>query len=191
MDEINLQLILKGCLAKNENSQLHLYRHFFGYGMSVSLRYANNKEEAEEILDDAFLLVFAKIEQYDSSYPFKGWFRRIVINASVDYYRTHHKIYKALQVVHKIEFEETTQNIAWEQLKYADLLKVVQQLPPAMRLVFNLYAIEGFKHHEIAAQLEISVGASKSNYSKARKRLMELLPSMSISLHHLQTLNYE
>lgn len=141
--------------------------------MSVCLRYSSCKEEAEEILNEGFIKVFKKIDLYDENYEFKKWFRRILINTSVDYFRK----YKKMTIHHADEFffPEGDRNIGWDNLLYEDVVKQVQLLPPAYRLVVNLYAIDGYKHHEIAEQLNISVGTSKSNYSKARRLLQTYL----------------
>jgi RNA polymerase sigma factor (sigma-70 family) len=85
--EINLKLILDGCLRRNRNSQRKLYEYFFGYGMNVCLRYAKNRQEAEEILNNAFLKIFTNLDKYDPAYPFRTWLRRILINSAVDYFR--------------------------------------------------------------------------------------------------------
>lgn len=141
--------------------------------MSICLRYSSNRAEAEEILNEGFLKVFTKLDQYEETYGFKKWLRRILINTSIDYYRK----YKKLPVHPTPEATplEVDHNEGWSNLLYEDILKYIQMLPPSYRLVFNLYAIDGFMHHEIAEQLNISVGTSKSNYAKARKLLQGYL----------------
>ena len=86
-DNLNLQLLIEGCRNKNRHSQRKLYEHFYGYGMSVALRYCENREEALEIVNDSFLKVFNRLDQFDPSYPFKAWFRKIIINSSIDYFK--------------------------------------------------------------------------------------------------------
>lgn len=143
--------------------------------MAVCLRYAPTREGALEVLNDGFLKVFTRLDQYDSSQPFKSWFRRILINTAVDHYRQevrHH---------HHEDVEQAEQTAAsgapdaFSQLAHEDLLALIQRLSPAYRLVFNLYVMDGFTHEEIAAQLGISVGASKSNLARARENLRQLL----------------
>lgn len=170
-----LATLIDGCLRKEEASQIALYRHFYSYGMSICLRYANNRESALEMLNDSFLKVFQKIEQYDRAQPFKPWLRRILINASIDHYRK----YQQEQTKDQTFFTDTasTYNEALSQLEYEDLLKILHLLSPAYRLVFNLYVIEEMSHAEIAEELNISIGSSKSNLSKARQRIKELLKS--------------
>jgi RNA polymerase sigma factor (sigma-70 family) len=172
---IALPELLAGCLRNHRQSQELLYRQFYGYAMAVCLRYAPTREGALEVLNDGFLKVFTRLDQYDSSQPFKSWFRRILINTAVDHYRQevrHH---------HHEDVEQVEQTAvsgvpdAFSQLAHEDLLALIQRLSPAYRLVFNLYVMDGFTHEEIAAQLGISVGASKSNLARARENLRQLL----------------
>ena len=170
---INLDLILEGCRKGSLPSQRKLYEHFYGYGLNISLRYAKNRVEAEEILHDGFLKIFFNLDKYDKSYQFKSWLRKVIINAAIDYYRKFKK--------HRLE-------IASDQLSTyiedntplppigptEDVLPILQELPPAYRMVFNLYVMEGYKHHEIAEQLQISVGTSKSNLARAKAKLKVL-----------------
>ena len=173
-NNINLKLLIEGCLRKNRNSQRKLYEHFYGYGMNVCLRYSKNRDEALEILNDSFLKVFSKLEQYDPSYPFKGWLRRILVNSAIDYHRVHHKNPAHLEL-------NTVKHLADPANTYPvfsndrDVLPLIQQLSPAYRMVFNLYVMEGYKHHEIAEKLGISVGTSKSNLKRAKDNLRTLL----------------
>ncbi|MCP3929143.1 MAG: RNA polymerase sigma factor [Bacteroidetes bacterium] len=141
--------------------------------MSIALRYSGTKGEAEEILNDAFYKVFSRIDQYDSNFDFKIWFRTIIINTSIDHFRKYKK-FKVDTYDEKMNLE-VDKNEGWKKLVYEDILKCIQLLPPSYRLAFNMYAIEGFKHHEIATKLNISVGTSKSNYAKARKMLQTYL----------------
>lgn len=165
---------MAGCLRNHRQSQEMLYRQFYGYAMSVCLRYAPTRDGALEVLNDGFLKVFTRLDQYDSAQPFKGWLRRILINAAIDHYRQevrhqHDDVEKADQVAASESAD------AFSQLSYEELLGYVQRLSPAYRLVFNLYVMDGFTHEEIAGQLGISVGASKSNLARARENLRQLL----------------
>lgn len=169
----NISLLILSCKEGNRAAQKRLYQIFFSYGMSVALRYSKTKAEAEEVLNESFFKVFTKIDQYDESNEFKKWFRRILINTSIDYNRKYNKLKTVAS--EKITSSENDLNEGWDSLLYKDLLKVIQLLTPGYRIVFNLYAIDGYKHQEIAEQLNISVGTSRSNYAKARKLLQEHL----------------
>lgn len=172
---VNIQLLIDGCRNGHRASQIRLYEQFYSYGMGLCLRFSKSREEAMEIVNDGFLKAFLKIDQYDTDYPFKPWLRRILINASIDYYRKYNKLKDEEEKVLSIEQSNTTQNEALENLEFEDLLKVMQQLSPAYRLVFNLYVIEGMTHQDIAEQLNISVGTSKSNLAKARIKMKSML----------------
>ena len=166
--------LVDGCLRQHRRSQEALYRQFYSYAMSICLRYTQTREEAVEVLNDSFLKVFTKISQYDTGQPFKPWLRRILINTATDYYRQAlpHYYQKDLQAA---EQEKSREVDVLSTIDYEYLLTVVQKLSPAYRVVFNLYAIDGFNHEEIATQLGISVGTSKSNLARARENLRQLL----------------
>lgn len=173
----NVQLLIEGCRRGNRASQLKLYEHFYSYGLSISLRYSKNREEALEILNDSFLKAFLKIDQYDSDLPFKPWLRRILINSSIDYHRKYSRLNETLEVTPTTEVATASYNFALDNLEFEDLIVVLQKLSPAYRLVFTLYVIEGFKHQEIAEKLNIGIGTSKSNLAKARMKLKSILQS--------------
>lgn len=173
-DNVNLQLLVEGCRNKNRHSQRKLYEHFYGYGMSIALRYSEKREEALEIVNDSFLKVFDRLDQYDPSFPFKAWFRKILINSSIDYFRKFHKHPKFLDITEIGELKYADSAL-FDISPEDDMLPVVQKLPPAYKMVFNLYVMEEYKHHEIAEMLNISVGTSKSNLARAKVKLRELL----------------
>ncbi|RMF22343.1 MAG: RNA polymerase sigma factor [Bacteroidetes bacterium] len=170
---VKVKTWIEGCLNGRRDCQEGLYKHFFGYSIHLCLRYSDSYEEAEEILNDGWMKVFTKLEQYDPELPFKSWLRRILINAAVDYHRKFKK-HKSVQTDLEGVDAPFDAHIL-EQLSYEEVLEAVQQLPPAYRLVFNLYVMEGFKHHEIAEMLDISVGTSKSNLSRAKEKLQQYL----------------
>lgn len=124
-----------------------------------------------EILNDGFLRAFTKIHQYDTDYPFKPWLRKILIHAAIDYHRKYYKTEEPETKAYFAEKGTATYNLALDKLAYNDLLLLMQQLPPTYRLVFNLYVIDGLSHQDIAEQLNISVGTSKSNLARAREKL--------------------
>ena len=173
-DNLNLQLLIEGCRNKNRHSQRRLYEHFYGYGMSVALRFSENKEEALEIVNDSFLKVFNRLDQYDPGFPFKAWFRKILINSSIDYYRKYHKHPNFVEISEVGELKNVDSKM-YDISPEEDMLPIVQKLPPAYRIVFNLYVMEEYKHHEIAEMLDISVGTSKSNLARAKAKLKDLI----------------
>ncbi len=171
----NIALIIQACRSGNRAAQKRLYQFYFAYGMSVALRYAGEESEAEDIFNEAFFKVFSKLNQYDERYDFKKWFRRILINTAIDYQRKYKKMHLASLDVKYQEQVEGARNEGLASLLYEDILAEIQALTPGYRVVFNLYAIDGYKHQEIAEQLNISVGSSRSNYARARSILQEKL----------------
>ncbi|WP_259015942.1 RNA polymerase sigma factor [Emticicia fluvialis] len=171
--------LLIASLKGDRQSQEKLYRQFYGFAMSVCLRYNHNREEALEIVNDSFLKVFTKGEQYDasgrhSSFPFKAWFRRIIVNTALDYYRSQQKHYFHENLDEAYNVSSTESN-AISQLNHEALMELVQKLPSGYKVVFNLYVIDGYSHEEIAQKLQISVGTSKSNLSRARETLRKMI----------------
>ncbi|MEM7107800.1 MAG: sigma-70 family RNA polymerase sigma factor [Bacteroidota bacterium] len=152
-----------------------LYKHFYGFAMRVCYRYLKNEHEATEVVNDSFLTVFKKIDTYDLSRPFEPWLRRILINNSINFIKKHSK-----HVLLETDDQEPLhsgyiENEGFHDLSYNELLSLIQELSPTYRTVFNLYVIDGYTHEEIAEQLSISVGSSKSNLSRARENLRERL----------------
>ena len=134
-------------------------------------QYANNYDDACDILQEGFIKVYRKLDQYSGKGSFEGWVRRIMINTALERYRSQLHMYpltENTEAGEKIVNEEVL-----EKLSTDDLLKLVQDLPPRYRMVFNMYAIEGYKHKEIAEILGITVGSSKSNLSRAREILQK------------------
>ena len=169
----NLEQILKSCLRNERFGQRCLYERYYSFGLNTCLRYAKNREEAREMLNDGFYKVFKYLHKYDLKLPFEPWLKRLLINAAIDYF---HK-YRNKQDIVELQAKHTADLITTpsDQLNYEALLNVIQGLPRAYRMVFNLYEIEGFKHHEIAEKLNISVGTSKSNLARAKTKLRQLL----------------
>lgn len=169
-----LRKVIKGCLKGRRKSQKQLYEHFYAYGMSITLRYADSRDQGSAILNDAFMKVFDNLKTYDTSRPFKPWLRRIIINTAINHY---HKNKSHLKMS---DFELNEHDLAKDEtvisgISYSEIIEMVQQLSPVYRTVFNLHVIEGFTHKEIANMLDIAEGTSKSNLAKAKKNLRVIL----------------
>jgi RNA polymerase sigma factor (sigma-70 family) len=174
--ETHLVKLIKKASQGHRQSQIALYESYYGYCMSVALRFSDNRENAKEIVHDAFLKAFAKLDTVLNAKSFKPWLRRIVVNVSIDYYRKHRAEMHHLDVVeHDVAeiSEDALSKLSVETIYYA-----IAKLPSAYRMVFTLFAIEGYKHEEIGGKLGISVGTSKSNLSKARKKLKKIIADM-------------
>jgi RNA polymerase sigma-70 factor (ECF subfamily) len=151
--------------------------------MGIALRYSANKEEAVEIMNDSFMKLFTGgIQKYEVQLPdaessFKGWFKRIVINTAVDYYRKNKKHYyhQTLEDHTPLDIQLSTPASIQDMLSFEEMMQLVKRLSPVYYTVFCLYAIDGYSHQEIADKLQITVGTSKSNLAKARMRLKEMI----------------
>lgn len=169
-----LKQVIQDCRRGRRSAQKKLYQHFYSYGLTVALHYAKNREEAEEMLHDGFLKVFDRIQQYRFEAPFRAWFRQIIIRSAIDYFRKHHKAGKEARLI-PLPTVSKIENEAIRKLSREDAWKLLQVLPPAYRMVFNLHVMEGYTHAEIAAELGVSIGTSKSNLSKAKQKLQQLM----------------
>lgn len=166
-------LLIEGCKRRDRESQRLLYQHHYAYAMSICLRYTRTREEAREILNDGFMKVFTKIDQYNPETSFHGWLRKIMINTSIDHYRKEVKHYYQASLDN--DYPVATPTTVADDLGHSELMALVQQLTPGYRAVFNLYAIDGYTHKEISEILGISEGTSKSNLLKAREVLKNKL----------------
>jgi len=177
-----LYKLLDSCQKGNRRSQDELYKLYYAYSMSVCLRYSKTREEAIEIINDGFLKIFTKLDKYTKGLSFKGWLRRVMVNSAIDYFRKNEKHYQTVD----ISYAKEESNVATivDQLSEQEILSAIQELPPSYRTVFNLFVIEGFKHHEIATKLEIREGTSKSNLSFARAKLKKILTQREGNVRH-------
>jgi len=173
VNEEVVQKYIAGCRRRDRKSQYALFKYFHSYAMGICRRYAHQSDEASDILNEGFLKVFNHIERYDGSKPFKSWIGKIITNTAIDHYRVNLKFAKQEDVDH---YDHVGDDAAiYGELAYDDLLAMVRSLSPAYRTVFNLYAIDGYSHNEIAELLGITTSTSKSNLHKARKKLQELV----------------
>lgn len=141
-----------------------------------------NDDDAADVLNDGFLKIFNNIHKYDPERPFKSWLGKILTNTAIDHYRLNLKFSDHVDIS---EYEQIGTGAAvYDHLAYHDLLKLVQELSPAYRMVFNLFAIDGYSHEEIAETLNISVGTSKSNLFKARQKLQDKIKQLDNSGNH-------
>lgn len=169
-----MRLLLEGCKKNDRESQRLLYQHYYGYAMSICVRYCRSYEEAREIANDGFMKVYQKIDQHETESSFKGWMRKIMINAAIDHYRKESKHYNHVEASAD-KVSEPTVGTVLDDISYAELIGMIQNLTPAYRAVFNLHVIDGFTHEEISTILNISEGTSKSNLAKARENLKAMI----------------
>jgi len=162
------QLIIK-CKKNNRKAQGELYSLYASKLFTLCLKYSKSYAESEDNLQDAFVTIFSKIKQYSGEGSFEGWMKRIVINTALQCYRKA----SVLDVIKDDVLEEEVVEVEVDQVPLEFLLTIIQELPDKYRLVFNLYVLDGFSHKEIAEMLNVSVGTSKSNLSRARGILKE------------------
>jgi RNA polymerase sigma factor (sigma-70 family) len=160
--------ILNGCLAGNRRDQELLYRRHASKLYAVSLQYSGNDEEARDILQEGFIKIFENLRQYKHEGSFEGWMRRIMVNTALERFRNRHNLYRVDDIDQIPEPDAEPDNQDYADLEANDLLEIIRELPPKYRMVFNLYAIEGYSHKEISTMVNISEGTSKSNLSRAR-----------------------
>ena len=165
--------LIEGCIRGDRKMQHELYNRFASKMYGVCLRYAGNAEEAEDILQEGFIKVFNKIGSFRSEGSFEGWIRRIFVNTAIEHFRK--KIY--LQPI--TDYEEDTVEGKYlsvlDSLAEKDIIQLVQQLSPGYRTVFNMYVVEGYTHKQIAEALNISEGTSKSQLSRAKLILQDMV----------------
>jgi len=160
--------IIKGCKEGKRYYQEILYRRFAPVMYGVCLSYAKDREQARDILHDAFLKIFRNIDTYKKQGSFEGWIRRIVTNTAIDHTRKKSKTFQF--ITNEIPDTEDTEEEK-PDIGLNELLEQVARLPEGARMVFNLYTLEGMSHYEIAEKLNISVGTSKSQFSRAKRML--------------------
>jgi RNA polymerase sigma factor (sigma-70 family) len=165
--------LIKGCLRRDRHAQQQLYDQYSSKMYGICFRYVKHAMEAEDILVTAFMKIFERIDQFKGEGSFEGWIRRIMVNEALTYLR------KARTMYVETDLEQADREPDYDQLsdrlEEEDLLNMIQELPAGYRLVFNMYAIDGYSHKEIAEQLGISENTSKSQLSRARVYLQKML----------------
>ena len=170
--------LLKGCLEKDRKCQEQLYRKYSRKMYAICQAYARDKDMAQDILQDSFVKVFLKINTFERGNSLEGWIRRIVTNTAIDYFRQSRKLnnFIELEEVHSQKVADDSIN---KTINVEEILYFLRKLPEGARVIFNLYAIEGYSHKEIADRLSISEGTSKSQYSRAKSILQGYLTGLA------------
>ena len=171
--------IIEGCIAGNRKAQKALFDTYKSSMMGICMRYCRTKDEAEDVLMVAFMTILSEIHTFRKESSISSWIRRIVVNTAINNYRKNlkHYFHSDIDEIAEINIE------GGEDMQISDhhsadaILKVMNELPHGYRIVLNLYVVEGYKHKEIAEILDINVGTSKSQLSKARKIIQEKLSS--------------
>ncbi|GLU56273.1 RNA polymerase sigma factor [Dyadobacter frigoris] len=170
----NEQELVIGCQQRNRVAQKQLYDVFGGKLFAICLRYTKNRNDAEDVLQDAFIKIYENISTFRNDSPLEYWLRSIAVNTALNHLRQH-KYLKQLDDIDTHENGLAGKEITLADFQWQQLLEFIKELPIGCQTIFNLYAIEGYQHNEIAQKLGISEGTSKSQYSRARTLLQEKL----------------
>ncbi len=171
--EVTEQELIQGCIQENKQCQKEVFRRYAGRMLAICLRYARHRLEAEDILQDAFIKIFDKIASFEFKGSFESWIRRIVVNTALKNYRKSSFQYE--QIGLEEELDVAIDPVIYNDLHTEELMNLVARLPDGYRIVFNLFAIEGYSHREIAETLNIKESSSRSQLVKARKLLQNMI----------------
>ncbi len=178
----NEEDIIAGCIKGDRTKQRMLYERFSRKMLVVCLRYSKSQLEAEDILQESFIKIFEHIKTFRRECPLEGWIKRIVVNTALKHNRSKLYMYPAIDL-EDIEYK-SDENMSLAEFNLQELLAMIRELAPRYQIVFNLYAIEGYQHKEIAEMLNITEGTSKSQYARARAILQQMIENK-------QRINYE
>ena len=167
--------LIEECLKNNKKAQKNLFDRFAPILLGVCIRYTKDRAEAEDVLQEVFVKIFKSLKQFEDKGSFEGWLKRITVNTAITYYR------KNLKHAFHDDVSEIKETIIVNnqhkdvEFTHNELLNVINTLPDGYKIVFNMFAVEGYKHKEIAEKLDIDISTSKSQYSRARKLIQQKL----------------
>ncbi len=175
---VNDEQIIEGCANQEKKAQQMLYDKYSRFLLGVCLRYASDKAEAEDILQDSFLKIFFSIKDYSGTGSFAGWMRKIAVNTAITHYHKNLKYRYHVEIDEYVSVETGTSSFEESFFTSEELYIVLNELPAGYRMIFNLYAVEGYKHKEIGEMLGIDTNTSKSQYSRAKAVLRTKLEKL-------------
>jgi RNA polymerase sigma factor (sigma-70 family) len=189
---LTLKSALEDCLAQqSERSQSFLYKRFYGYMMAVSLRYVKIEMEAEDIVNESFVKIFKKLNNFEVlqnedalEKSFKGWIARITVNTSIDKLRAQ-KVTLDIDDINEMDIQHNNVTIS-STLEVNDIMKLLNKLPEIQRMIFNLYEIEGYSHDEISKQLNIPDSTCRTYLTRAKARLRTLYQEQFVELNNIK-----
>jgi RNA polymerase sigma-70 factor (ECF subfamily) len=170
--------IIEGCARHDRRAQQMLYDKYSRFLLGVCMRYATDRAEAEDILQDSFLKIYFSIKDFSGTGSFAGWLRKVAVNTAITHYHKNLKYRYHIEIEEYVSVETGTSSFEEDLFSSDELYKVLNQLPAGYRMVFNLYAVEGYKHKEIAEMLGIDTNTSKSQYSRAKAVLRDKLDKL-------------
>ena len=166
---MSLEQLIINCKKNDAKAQSQIYKLFSSKLFSLCLKYSKNYAEAQDNLQDSFVTIFQKIDQFGNKGSFEGWMKRVTINTALQRYRS----VGVFDIVNEDQIEDVAVEINEEEISIDFLLGIIQKLPDRYRLVFNLYVLDDYSHKEIAQMLDISTGTTKSNLARARMILKD------------------
>lgn len=172
------QQIIEGCARHDRKAQQLLYDQYSRFLLGICMRYATDKAEAEDILQDSFLKIFFNIKDFSGTGSFMGWLRKVAVNTAITHYHKNLKYRYHVEIEEYVSVETGVTSFEEDFFTSEELYKVLNELPAGYRMVFNLYAVEGYKHKEIAEMLGIDTNTSKSQYSRAKAVLRDKLEKL-------------
>lgn len=172
------QEIIEGCTRHDRKAQQELYSRYSRFLLGICMRYATDKAEAEDILQESFLKIFFNINDFSGTGSFMGWLRKVAVNTAITHYHRNLKYRYHVEIEEYVSVETGVTSFEEDLFTSDELFKVLNDLPAGYRMVFNLYAVDGYKHKEIAEMLGIDTNTSKSQYSRAKAALREKLEKL-------------
>lgn len=168
------EAILQGCLRNNTTAQRELYQRFSPRMLSVCYRFAHNREDAEDMLQEGFIKVFSQIHTFQNKGAFEGWIRRIMVHTCINHLKKNKKFNESVDIIHATGVQVREESVP-SIVQAKQVVECIRLLPIGYRTVLNLYAIEGYTHKEIAEMLDIEESTSRSQYTRAKQMLEDIL----------------
>lgn len=173
------QQILEACKKGNTAAQRQFYERFRDKMFVLCLRYANSREDAEDLLQEGFITVFRDLHQYKGNGNLEGWVRKVILNVVLQHLRKQKQLFQTIELKN-LDIEDEVDELHFDEQTTKNLIRLMQQLPAGFRMVLNLYVLEGYSHQQIAKELGISIGTSKSQLNRAKK-LMKVMIEKSLT----------
>src|SRR6186713_914771 len=168
------EALLKGCLNNEAASQRELYNKYSSKMLAVCYRYAHNREDAEDMLQEGFIKVFLQVHTFENRGAFEGWIRRIIVHTCINILKKNKKFNESVDIIHATSIQVREESVS-AIIQAKQVVECIRMLPIGYRTVLNLYAIEGFSHKEISLMLDIEESTSRSQYTRAKAMLEEIL----------------
>lgn len=168
------EAILQGCLQNNASSQRELYVKYSPKMLAVCYRFAHNREDAEDMLQEGFIKVFSQIHTFRNQGAFEGWIRRIVVHTCINHLKKNKRFNESVDIIHANSMQIREESVP-SIVQAKQIVECIRMLPMGYRTVLNLYAIEGYSHKEIADMLDIEESTSRSQYTRAKQMLEDIL----------------